>query len=303
MKKAFFLSIFLVFAALFYPIAKMTKRELVKKAKKKSTYKPIDVKEIKEDKKFAVIIPSYNNEKYVERNLRSVLDQEYQNFQVIYIDDASTDKTYEKACEIVKAYEMDDKVTIVANAFNKKALENLYDAITSLEDDVIAILLDGDDWFSQNSVLKELNRYYNDSDVWLTYGQYINYPTYEIGISREPIFKSFMNHGNLRKVGLFSKENEWFFSHLRTFYAKLFKRIKKEDLLYEGKFFSSAWDLAILFPMCEMARSHAKFIPNVLYVYNRETPINDDKIRKDEQAFLNHYIRSRKPYEKLEKLF
>jgi glycosyltransferase involved in cell wall biosynthesis len=303
MKKKLFLLTLLIFLSLFYPIGKMTRRELAKKAKKKSSYKPLELIEVKEFKEFAVIIPSYNNEKYVERNLKSVLEQDYENYHIIYIDDASKDRTLEKAQEIIQAFHAEDKVTLIHNETNKKALCNIYDCISKLKDDVVVVLLDGDDWLSCPSVLKDLNRYYNDKDVWLTYGQYVNYPSYEIGISREPIFKSFMNHGNLRKVGLFSKESDWFFSHLRTFYAKLFKMIQKEDLLYKGEFYSSAWDLAMLFPMCEMARSHAKFIPSVLYVYNRETPLNDDKVRKEEQAFLNRHIRGLKPYQTLKALF
>ena len=163
------------------------------------------------------------------------------------------------------------------------------------------VLLDGDDWFAHNQVLKELNRYYNDPNVWLTYGQYVTYPKYELGISREPIFRAYLKYANLRIVGPFSKSTDWFFSHLRTFYAGLFKKIKKEDLLYKGEFFPSAWDFAILFPMVEMAREHAVFIPQILYVYNRETPLNDDKLRAQEQKDLNQYIRALPQYGRIAK--
>lgn len=41
---------------------------------------------------FSVIIPLYNKEKYVERALASVLGQTYQNFEVLVINDGSTDR-------------------------------------------------------------------------------------------------------------------------------------------------------------------------------------------------------------------
>ena len=50
---------------------------------------------VKEHKPFVVIVPSYNNSEWVERNLRSIFEQKYDNFRVIYIDDASTDGTWD----------------------------------------------------------------------------------------------------------------------------------------------------------------------------------------------------------------
>ncbi len=292
----------LIAASLFFGLGKTVRRKLAKNAKEKSSYHPIDKRLVKEKKSFVVIIPSYNNEAYVEKNLSSVLSQKYDNYRVIYIDDASTDDTYHKAIKCVEAFGASSRVEVKKNPINQKALANLYYAIHSCKDDEICILLDGDDFLANDHVFNELNRYYNDPNVWLTYGQYVTYPNYEKGICREPLFKLYLKYGNLRKVGLFSKSTDWFFSHLRTFYAGLFKRIQIEDLKFEGQFFSSAWDLAILFPMIEMAREHAVFIPSVLYIYNRETPFNDDKLRAEEQYRLNLYIRSLPPYEKT-KLF
>ena len=42
---------------------------------------------------FSVICPTYNSENYIKKNFYSLLSQSYQNFEVIYIDDGSTDNT------------------------------------------------------------------------------------------------------------------------------------------------------------------------------------------------------------------
>ena len=43
----------------------------------------------------SIIIPVYNNEQYIEKCIQSVLNQTFENFEVIVINDGSTDKSGE----------------------------------------------------------------------------------------------------------------------------------------------------------------------------------------------------------------
>jgi hypothetical protein len=244
------------------------------------------VYEVTENKPFVVVIPSYNNEAWCERNLRSVFEQKYDNFRIIYIDDASTDNTYTATKELIDKYQQQSKVTLIRNEKNLKAVENLYRAIHSCHDNEIVLFVDGDDWLANEYVLETLNRYYADPKVWLTYGNYIDYPTYAQGGCVKKVPHKVRHENTYRKF----VKKDWIFSHLKTCYAGLFKQIKLEDVLHEGNFFASTYDQVFMLPLVEMASAHVKKIDEILYVYNRATILNDDKVNFDKQQACKNYV-------------
>jgi glycosyltransferase involved in cell wall biosynthesis len=243
-------------------------------------------------KKLAVIIPSYNNLQWYERNLSSVVAQDYQKFRVIYVDDCSSDATGELVARFIRDRNSDNLIHLTRNAVRLGALQNLYNTIHTCDDDEIVVLLDGDDWFAHNGVLKKINEVYADPECWITYGQYRSWPDNMIGYSKE-IPSDVIETNNFR-------DSEWCASHLRTFYAWLFKLIKMEDLISpSGTFYDMAWDQAIMFPMLEMSGHRAKFISEVLYIYNAANPINDCKVDRPLQRSLETIIRRQKRYDRL----
>ncbi len=228
------------------------------------------------DKAFLIVIPSYNNAEYYEKNLASALCQKYENYRIIYIDDASTDQTGELVQNYLRDKDVNHRVTFWQNEKNKGALANIYRAASLADPQEIVVTLDGDDWFFDGHVLKKLNAVYADDTVWLTYGQFI----FTCGSSgfAEQIPDWVIESSAYR-------ETSWRSTHLRSFYAGLFQKIHVEDLIYQGdlfpqyhgEFFPMAWDYAMMFPMLEMAGHHARFVSQYLYVYNNLNPIGDTR--------------------------
>ena len=54
--------------------------------------------------KISVILTSYNHEKYIRQSIESVLNQTYQNYELIVVDDCSTDSSWDIICEYQKKY-------------------------------------------------------------------------------------------------------------------------------------------------------------------------------------------------------
>ena len=89
-------------------------------------------------------------------------------------------------------------------------------------------------------------------------------------------------------------------SHLRTFKYKLWNKIDNKDLRDEQQnYFKVSWDMAFMFPMLEMSNKKSEFIQEILYCYNRNNPLNDDKLNNELQLKTEAYIRSKKKYNKL----
>lgn len=247
------------------------------------------------EKPIVIIIPSYNNVQYYYYNLASVFEQQYTNYRVIFIADGcgcpEYDGTGELTENLIVQSPLKNKFTIIKNKERKGALYNLYHAICSCDDNEIVVTLDGDDWFYHDRVLSQVNDIYTEYNVWVTHGRFIEYPTRA-------------NHWSLPIPTEITKANKFRSyrcpSHLRTFYAWLFKKIELEDLMKEDQFYAMTWDQAMMFPMFEMAGERHYYIESpYTYVYNVANAINDCKVNAPLQRTLEEEIRSKMPYTRL----
>ncbi len=226
------------------------------------------------NKKLKIIVCSNNNASsyaegvlVCEKNIRSIFAQTYEYFEVIYIDDCSSDGTAQHVEQVVAELGEQDRFTLIKNDKRCGHLDNQYNAIWSCDSTDVMVIVDGDDWLLDKNTFKLVNAAYQDPDIWLTYGNFKRIPYESWAMQCQAFPKSVVKRNAYRK-------HEWVSSHLRTFYAGLFMLIDKKDLMHEGDFWPAAVDLAVMFPMLEMANGRHRFIRKFIYAYNRENPLN-----------------------------
>lgn len=244
------------------------------------------------DTHFTILIPAYNCEKWVERNLDSALKQKYNNYDIVYVDDCSTDNTLQIAKRIQE--KSSKKFTIVSNKENKKALYNLYENIKKSKDNSVIVTLDGDDFLANDLVLDYLNKVYTENDCWLTAGSYVQNDNYRVV---SPSVDNDYWNNNIRRM-------PWSFSHLRTFKKELFMKIKKQDLLdVDGEFYKCTFDRAMMYPMVEMAgKDRIVLIKKALYVYNRFNPLSVDRVHRNNQLRIEALLNNKPQYKRIDSL-
>jgi glycosyltransferase involved in cell wall biosynthesis len=116
----------------------------------------------------SIIIPAYNSEKYITETINSVLTQTYTDWELIIIDDGSTDNT----AEIVKQFcEKDDRIKYYYQENSGvSSARNL--GIEKAEGNIIAFLDADDVWLEDN--LSEKNKVLSDNtDVDWVFSQII----------------------------------------------------------------------------------------------------------------------------------
>lgn len=245
---------------------------------------------------FVVIIPSYNNEKYCLANLHSLTNQTYPFWRAIYINDCSTDRTGALVEAYIQKYNMGHKIQVIHNSKNVGAMANFYTWIHKIDPTHVVVHLDGDDKLAHNKVLEKLASVYADKSVWMTYGSYRPEPDDFIRVCA-PFPDWVLKKNAFRKY-------DWVSSHLRSYYAKLFHNIKKKHFLYKGAFAPMACDLAIMFPVLEQSSlNHIRYIQEELYIYNYQSPINDEKKNLSLILDVAKSIRGMRPYKPLKTLF
>lgn len=117
----------------------------------------------------SVVIPSYNSEKFISKCLTSILKQTFKNFEIIVINDFSSDNSL----NIIKKFqEKDKRVKIINNHKNIGAHNSRMLGVKNAEGNYIAFI-DSDDYVDKNYLLKLYNGTENNQiDLVILVGHY-----------------------------------------------------------------------------------------------------------------------------------
>ncbi len=99
----------------------------------------------------SIIMPNYNSGKYLRETLESVFLQTYQNWELIFVDDCSTDNSL----DIVREYS-DDRIRVFVNEKNSGAAVSRNIALKAAKGRWIAFL-DSDDLWDKNKLSAQLS--------------------------------------------------------------------------------------------------------------------------------------------------
>jgi glycosyltransferase involved in cell wall biosynthesis len=105
---------------------------------------------------FSVIVPTFNVQDYVIKALDSIFAQGYENFEIIIVDDASTDNTVQEIENYIALRKNNQHIKFIKCEVNRGLSTVREEGLKYAKNEWI-LFLDSDDWYNEG-LFKELNR-------------------------------------------------------------------------------------------------------------------------------------------------
>ena len=201
-------------------------------------------------------IPVYNVEPYIEKCLLSVLNQTYQNLEVIIVDDLGTDKSMDIVESMKASHPMGHLIKVIRHAQNKGLGEARNTAISQAEGKYLCFV-DSDDYIEPGTIellLKEAEENETDavfaSSRKIVYGTNEEVPTFVYHsrkvLAGKDVFANYLCQDLRWHIGI----NAWNILFRLDFLRKnnlRFDARKDEDALFLSDFYSEI-ESAVLLP-------------------------------------------------------
>ncbi len=195
---------------------------------------------------FSVLMANYNNAEYVGEAIRSVLNQTFKNWELIIVDDASTDDSVKKIQPFLK----DKRIRLLKHKFNKGYIHVLNEMVYESRADIFGIL-DSDDILTKNALQNIYDAHLDNPDIGFIYSQFMYCDS------------------NLNPIRLgYCKPIPTGDTNLRCNCVSAFRTFKKKDYFKTEGFDEDvlyAEDKDIIFKMEEVTRF--LFLDKVLYMH------------------------------------
>ena len=243
-------------------------------------------------KKFSIIVPAYNVSEYITKAFETIQDQTYKEFEVICVDDCSTDDTFSKIKPFVKK---DSRFKLIQHKKNKGPASARNTALNAATGYYI-VFIDPDDYIVPNA-LEKIYKTFEKSGVDSVW--------YDARVLTGDRLESYANT-ELTSDGIYDVTPENIINLGHFVWNKAYKRSKIEKYNFrfpEGTSFEDA-------EFCFMVHTKIKkiyFLTDFLYVYRwRENSIIRESFKgniKESDAFkiirnLYKYLKENKLFEK-----
>jgi glycosyltransferase involved in cell wall biosynthesis len=160
-----------------------------------------------------IILPTYNNEHYLEEAIESVLRQTFNDFKLLIINDASTDST----SEILNRFD-DERIEIIEHTKNQGLIACLNEGLKKCDSEFCA-RMDGDDIIHHNKLKRQIQYLVKNGDVAMcgtrmkaigSFRRY-QYPTNSEIIKTQLLVNNVISHPSLMWRQKFFADNNLFY--------------------------------------------------------------------------------------------
>ena len=163
----------------------------------------------------SVIMPAYNVEKYIGEAIESILQQTFDDFEFIIIDDASTDQTYDIICKY-----HDNRITRIRN-HKRLGVAGCINKGLSIANSEFIVRMDSDDISKPERFKKQIEFMYANSDLGIS-GSHM-----EIIDSNGKVIKE-----HYKKIGNEAIKINLFFGHTSLAHPSIIIRKKVMDMYH-----------------------------------------------------------------------
>lgn len=213
---------------------------------------------------FSILVAHYNNWDYFQECYQSIKDQTYQKFEMIIVDDYSTDGSYQKLEELAL---IDDRIKLFRNSENKKVGFTKRRCIEEASG-VICGFIDPDDKITSTALQESINTYLKYPNIIATYSKIklINEKSVEVGDFK--LSKKIKNN------------NQNFFNiNFEVAHFFTFKREAYQKTLGIDATLTSAVDQDLYLKLYEIG--NFSYIDNIQYLYRLHSKgVSQDKSKK-----------------------
>jgi len=227
------------------------------------------------------LVRGRNCQKYLKQCLMSILEQPAEVVVHLSLDDPQDD-----SLELAAFFHNKSKNLFIN--INEKRLGlcgNMWFTMQlikqSADPEDIVCIVDADDYLHPRAV-KYVEKQYKYARTLVTHGSYLKLSKGR----RTRVSKPYKSWESIRTA-------PWRASHLKTFKAKLIGSLNKEMFMHEGEWLDAASDLALMFPLCELAGwDRVRFVEKMIYNWRDNTPYKT-KIKK--QSKCERILRAKVP--------